>query len=107
MAQQGKEEAEDIRSSQQRFRHTEKSCMPMAFGKGEAVVEIGEMEGVDEKISSRSSNLASVPRSVVSAAPKKKNRCANSLAAFGCVWLSGWVRSVWKRDLARVGRLRN
>ena len=75
MAQQGKEEAEDIRSSQQRFRHTEKSCMPMAYGKGEAVVEIGEMEGVDEKVGSRSSNLASVPRSVVSAAPKKKTMC--------------------------------
>jgi hypothetical protein len=39
MTQQGKEEAGDIRSSQQRFMHTEKSCMPMAFGKGEVVVE--------------------------------------------------------------------
>ncbi len=37
--QQGKEEVEDIRSSQQRLRHTEKRCMPTAFGKGEAVVE--------------------------------------------------------------------
>jgi hypothetical protein len=39
MTQQGKEEVEDIRSSQQRLRHTEKRCMLMAFGKGEAAVE--------------------------------------------------------------------
>jgi hypothetical protein len=46
-----REEAEDIRSSQQRARHTEKKMYAGAFGKGSekgGVVEVVEMLDVDD-----------------------------------------------------------
>jgi len=45
MTQQGnEEEAEDIRSGQQRVRHTGKSSMPRAFGSGDGGWGIGEVK---------------------------------------------------------------